>query len=320
MAELTGDRAQLLLVGALAIAVAMVALSLLLNSAIFAQNLATQDIDTGSHDAVQYRNTSVEAIKAIVDDETDEEYTGAGGTTGQHKVSKNVTRSIKRYANLSRRASLSETRYATINESTLSATNGTLLRQTDQNPFESDGSDGNWTLSEGVSNIRRFSLVVESIEATSHPPNGDAFNVTLAGNSGGGDQWSVYIYQNGGTPTVSVKNGSDPVTTDVCSPGASTPVTVNLTAGTVNGQSCPPLSFAEGTSSPHNINFTNGTNAEGTYNLTVDTTTGITGFNPVGSGQPYEVPAVYSVEADVLYETPRLRYNDTVRVAPGEPE
>ena len=50
-----GERGQLLLIGAFIIAVSFVVLALVVNSAIFTENLATRDEVAGSGDALEYR-------------------------------------------------------------------------------------------------------------------------------------------------------------------------------------------------------------------------------------------------------------------------
>lgn len=311
------DRGQLMLVAALTIAVGMVVLVALLNGAIYTQNLAMRSPDAGGHDALQFRDATVGAAGEIIDAENDAEY------DSQDEVRANVTQGIERYDELVARANAGVATYAAIDESSLSVHDGTLLRQTDPaRAYTSSGGATNWTLATSVPDIRAFSLVVEGgLQSTSDPAR-EAFNATLVGS--GGAEWSVYVYDDGGL-TVGVRNATGPVNTACPGAYSATPVSINLTAGTVNGASCPALSFAAGTTAPHAVNYTRGARALGTYNLTVNTTPPTatvtsTSFNGPGpANSPYELPAVYDATFTLVYETSQLRYTDTVRVAPGEP-
>lgn len=308
------DRAQLVLVAALAIAVAMVVLVVLLNGAIYTQNLAMRSPDAGGHDALQFRAASASAVAEILDDENGAEY------DNHALVRRNVSDGVERYGQLAARSNLGTGgAYAAINESSLSLSDGWLLRQTDgSRNFTNRSGEESWTFVASTPAVRQYDITITDAAAlfSTATPSTGAFNVTVRGN--GGNEWRLYVYEDSGTK-IAVKNGTGSVSTDVCTP--SLEPRIDLTAGTVDGDPCPALEFGKGTSSPYNVSYRNGAEAVGTYNLTVDTTS-VAGENfiAVGAGpSPYQVPAVYDVRFTLVYDTSALRYADSIRVAPGEP-
>ena len=60
------DRAQLMLVTALALAVVLVVLVLLVNTAIYTENLATRGVDVGADDALEHRAAVVDGVGGVV--------------------------------------------------------------------------------------------------------------------------------------------------------------------------------------------------------------------------------------------------------------
>lgn len=85
------DRGQLILITGLVIAVLLVAMVLILNSAIYTENVATRGVDKGGNDAIDFRNTVVEGAEEIIEKENN------GGDEG---LEDRVNTSIERYVEL----------------------------------------------------------------------------------------------------------------------------------------------------------------------------------------------------------------------------
>lgn len=308
----TDERGQLILVSGLLMTVGLVALVLLVNTVIYTENLATRGVDVRGHEALSVQNTTIEAISEFVPTENRNDFTSQSG------VETAVSRDIDRYEELLLRQHAvggTETRVenVTLHE-------GRLLRQTDADRRLTNESsvEEDWTLVTNAERIRGYDIRLTNV--TEDTP-GDAFQLRVSGS--GGKQWRLYAYDSGGL-TISVKNGSEPVTTGICSTAySSTDVTIDVTAGTINGTNCPPLRFATNVSAPYDIAYANGRAANGTYNLTVNTSAGASvetnHFNgPSSPTSPYWVHAVYSVDAEIYYESPVVTYRMEFRVAPGE--
>jgi hypothetical protein len=69
MADVAGDRGQLILVTGLLIAVAIVGLVVLLNTAIYTENLASRGADQSGREAIEYRATVVDAVGGLLEPE-----------------------------------------------------------------------------------------------------------------------------------------------------------------------------------------------------------------------------------------------------------
>ncbi|MFB6361960.1 MAG: hypothetical protein ABEH59_11650, partial [Halobacteriales archaeon] len=97
---------------------------------------------------------------------------------------------------------------------------------------------------------------------------------------------------------------------------------VNLTAGTLAGERCDGFTYAQGITGTYEIRYENASNVQGTYRLFVDNSSLADTPNPHlvsdDAGQPFAAHALYSANVTVDYETSRLSYNSTIRVAPGE--
>lgn len=130
-------------------------------------------------------------------------------------------------------------------------------------------------------------------------------------------RWSVYVYENAttGDPGVSVKSGAAASSTALgCSLPSSLPIRLNLTAGTINGTSCPALEFGEGVGAPYRLSYTYGTRASGRYNLTVDAAT-VGAVNQLGEAAlPFRSPAIYGIRYALTFRTDTVHYRDRVHV------
>lgn len=303
------DRGQLILITGLVLAIGFVALVLLLNTAIYTENLASRGSDVGARDAIEFRHTTIESIGTILQEENELEY------DSRSAVQSAVDGDIDELDNVSAGNSAQFGVIADLSDSQLH--DGTWLRQTDASRNMSDHSGTlNWTLTEDANGIRDFSMnVTGGLEPTSNP-EADAYNISVIGS--GGDRWSLYVYDDS-PPKLAVRNGSGTFSDDICSsqlPG-SPPFTVNLTAGTVDGTDCAAIDFAKGTTPPYDVTYTWGNRSEGTYNLTVNSTT-TNGFDAFGDpGPPEKIPIVYSVSLDLTYDNGELTYRERVRIMPG---
>lgn len=306
------DRGQLILVSGLLMTVGLVALVLLVNTVIYTENLATRGVDVSGHEALSIQNTTAEAIGEFIPAENRNDFATQSG------VENAVSHDIDRYEELLLRQYAVGGTDTRVENVTLHE--GRLLRQTDPDRrlTNESGVEEDWTLVTNADHVRGYDIRLTNVTEDSPA---DAFQLRVSGS--GGKQWRLYAYDSGGL-TISVKNGSESVTTGVCSTAySSTDVTIDVTAGTVNGTDCPPLRFATNVSAPYDIAYANGRAANGTYNLTVNTSAGASvetnHFNgPSSPTSPYWVYAVYSADAELYYESSAITYRMTFRVAPGE--
>lgn len=317
------DRAQLVLVAALAIAVVLVAFVLLVNAAIYTENLATRDTDVGAGEAADLRAALVDGVGGIVDRENAADY------DDRAELAANVTDGIDQFERLQASSALEHGVDLRLNGSETALVDGELLRQNDSTRgFVSDGGATNWTLVENVSRARGVAATVDRGDlnaTTAADAERDAFHVVLNNRSSGDDDdYRVYLYEDDatGNVTVAVANVTESTPTRVCSVDAAT-ATVDLSRGTLDGDACAGLRWAAGLDDTYDVQYRNGDEATGTYDLTVRSdgvTVPSTVNGPTADEQPYRVPAVYAVETRLVYVGPELEYRTDLRIAPGEPD
>lgn len=320
MADVTGERGQLFLVGALALAVLFVSLALLMNTAIYTENVSTRDTNVGTADAVGYRS-AVEAGGAELVRHVNRRHDAPYGSLETNLSAgvdtlRDATGVHEAYAGNAVNVSLAGTTPGT----RISHLNGTRAFTTAN---EGDGTPGNWTLVPDANGTRAFAAnVTRSALTNATDADGSTFRVVVDDGSESGT-WTAFVYDNRSENAVSVKvkNGSDDISTGQClGPTDAEHVVVDFTRGTVGGEPCPLLDFAKGVPSPYAISFENGHRAAGTYGLVVrgSSLDGETdpdyGSDPAVA--PAAWPAIYDATLAVEYEGPRVEYRSNVTVAP----
>ena len=308
------DRAQIILITGLTLAVLFVAVVLLLNTVIYTENLATRGADAGGAEVIEFRNDAVDDLAGILHREH------RNASDGDVFVEFNA--SAKTYARTvaDHRARDGVVADVHVNGSTVEMGHFVAQNETDtglRNMTVPDGSTANWTVVSGVSRARNYRVTVDST-SVSDGENG-AFTVLA---DGAGENWSVTLSNDSADAIdVRVRNATVDKTRTFPHEGDEN-VTIDLTAGTVGGQRFPELVWAGGVqngSEPYDtydIRYENGDEAAGTYHLVVDERDGTAPLD--GSSRPYVIDAVYSVDVEIRHRTPELTYGDVIRLAPGE--
>lgn len=319
MADLGGtlpgdDRGQIILIAAFILAVSFVVLALVVNSAIFTENLSTRDDVAGSQDALEYRAELKAGVESLV------ESVNENASLSPLDVDASVQ-------NMSAQSGLSQARLGRIvNVSVISKEYGQRIAQDNASRnFTSNGSAADWTVVSGVSETRNFVINVTN-------PNSSINFDVLANQSGGPPEWEMTIDTNGDF-TVSVETSTNSETPP-CTRSPGSHVIIDVTDATVDGEPCHALYrnqstgdkmwFAEGLSD-YDIEFDDGDEIEGTYSLIVDETASINASNyhgPPNDDYPYaqEDPndIIWSSTIKYSYLTSSLAYQTEIEAAPGE--
>jgi len=313
MADLIdSERGQLFLVTALAIAVASIALILLLNSAIYTQNVASRDLGANDRQAIAETQTFLDGAEGLLVAENERSQTQAERRTA-------LRTGTERLAELQRTHELQEGTATGVRN--LSLSDGYGLHQDSVGQFVNASGDRNWSgsgfVADSANGIRAFEIVVASADP---PPTGDpvneSFRLDIAGNGGSGDVWTLYVFDDGGTNVSTKLTGGSMA--GVCGPSTfATPVTINVTNASVNGNHCPSLAYWEDIDRPYDVDVTWGDRVSVTYDMTVNTTS-IGSFNPPAA-DPYAQQKVYGVTGNYTYRSSHLYYVRPFRIAPGEP-
>ena len=288
------DRGQLLLVSGLIVAVSLVALVVLLNASIYSENVASRGIEAADGEALEVRAAVVEETGARID------AANGNGTTNGTEIEAGID-DLDR--NLSGRYA-SRGGIAVVNP--VATTSGWYLT----------GPVNDSTTAAEVDRIRAFSFTNGSDlpSANAANANGEAYAVVF-NRSGANATHEVYLYENGGDVVVaSGANGSAP--TERCRlPASGEPVTLDLTGDRLDGEPCPGA-WPEGLNDEtYDLEFENadGVGAEATATVT-------TGTKPQSDTALTVRKAVYDATIEFRYHTADLRFETTIRVAPGEPD
>lgn len=316
------DRAQLLLITGLALAVILVAVVLLLNTVIYTENLATRGVDAGGTEAAELRSGTASDIETLL-----------ARTDWSTRDPDAFEADLAAYASTTREHRL---RDGTVTRIGTETTDGSYIaqetvRELDPSEAHLDGTTtepgDEWALVEGATRTRSY--VLTDVSVTRQVENGtvaddEAFRIMV---ESAGEEWTLHLYELTDQSSLTVRvNGETKEFDD--------PERIDLTAGTVDGERWDPLVWAEGVEddpaesdnrTEYDISYANGDAVNGTYEFVVDTRSGVkAGGSPeplhdsAEGESPYAVDAVYDVNVTVGSHTPELRYEDTVRVAPGE--
>lgn len=307
----SASRGQIILITALALAVTFLALAVLINSAIFTENLATRNENVEPNQALEYRHSVEQLVGTIIED-----------TNHNHSdydtIHENVSDGIRDASMYTAMQQIE--RENAVSVQLQDATEGTRIFQENVSTFESNLSADDWVLAEAIDNTRAFRINATNTDLTT-----DTFTVIANDTTTSERDWELRIDED-----ELVVERSDVADAERCQLG-DTP-NIDVTDATVDGEPCPalldnedgdPLYFAAGIDSPYNITFENGNDIEGTYSLVVDETDPGHADNyrlldEPGDG-PVNVDALYAATVSLEYETTKFEYETNVWVAPGEP-
>lgn len=312
--DAANDRGQMLLVTALALAVLLVAVALLLNTAIFTENVATRDTTADGSEAIELRGEAVDSVGELIETENRE---GGGDSddveAGVDAMGPLVNRERARGGTI---ATLSYNHSET----------GTLFEWLDPDTpreFTADG-DGNWTLVDGLGNTRGFVLELDAdqLERLSDPDTttveNQAFGVRFVNTDPGEKNVTQYIYNDTDLDRVVITkaNESSDLTQQCAIDDTDTNTIVDLTGDRLSTDESVVECYRDDGLWPDNefdeIEFRNGDSATGTFAVTVD----------IDASAPPDVEArdsIYSVTVDIAYQSQDLSLETTAPVAPGEP-
>ena len=323
MAHLNGDeRGQIILIAALALAVTFIGLALVVNSAIYTQNLASRGEIAGSNDALEMR--------AMVETNVGQGITAANryNHSSQTALETSLRESMGTVSTQTERQRV--TSGTLVNVTLVGApTNGTRIAQNDTSLFQSNGAADTWIVRErvtrpgdGTNATRRFVINATEIPADS----ADAFAVTANG-TGGNPKWTMQVWGDvGPSGTVNVEVDT-PSGTQTCAVPIEEPYAhIDVTGGTVQGEPCLALQggsfdgrFAHGVGDEYNITYESGNMTRGNYSMVVRDSTPANTLN-TAPASPFSTTAIYNATVRYRYDTSNLRYEAKIRVAPGEPD
>lgn len=292
MARVNDCRGQMILIGGVLLAVTIIALAVVFNSAVYTSVLAgeSQD-DISSREPLGFRQEVTQLVGATVERAVQQE----GSHSDQEDyVTDNlpaVREDLRRYhADRNRLVDVSVD--STIPGVFIYNSTGSFVNETGHN---------NWDVGTGV-HVRNMSFDISSASG---------FSVGITGDSGSGDTYVLDIDSSDVAVTHSPASG--PSTLKTCSWSGSG--YVNVTESTVNGDRCNALDFFERLEAPYDIEFQQGSNAQGRYSLLVTPSGSISSDVAIQD----QDDRLFGVDVDIEYVTSDINWATTLRVAPGEP-
>jgi hypothetical protein len=331
-----GERGQLLLIAAFIIAVSFVVLALVVNSAIFTENLATRDDVAGSGEALEYRHEVSQTVGEVL---TAINQNNSIDTADQEDVLENNVGQISLQGGIQQ-----STRggFVKVPNGSMSTEPGKKVAQDTPREFSNttadssaDPSGNSWEVVENVESTRNLKINVTNLGALSLTTT-DPFEMEL---DNGTDTWRMNI-SGSSTPagtlvTVGIESenvGSWESCSRVTDDGY---ITIDVTRGLVGGEPCHALTqLSDGTDmwfgleNTYSIEFINFKNIEGTYSFIIDDGSSAADRDNFGNDgtsdvsntdhDPYIREAIYSASVPYSYYTPDTGYETQIEVAPGE--
>ena len=295
------ERGQLLLLAAIGIGVLFVILAMFLNTAIYTEVSATKNADLREGQAVVENQNEVEDVLHELLERSNQ-----NDAASHEERYEQLDADIEAWNDLVSRHTATD---RTLTQTTLvGVTNVTYVVQDEPSRHFTDRNGAaNWTLTESGMDLRDFRLYVTADSLTevgnlSCSGSADCFTVTV---DDGSDTWRLFVYSTDGSDVaIEVENASGE--TGVCSTTTGSAV-INVTAGTLDGQDCPSLSFATGVDGPYTISYENADAVRGSYVLLVEGSVSPS-VHYGTNDSPYLDPKIESATVHSRYETDGVHY------------
>ncbi|MFC6955135.1 DUF7261 family protein [Halorubellus litoreus] len=323
------DRAQLILVGAVAIAFIVLGLAVVFNTVLYTENVASTGAASAPRDA-QLLNDEVEvSVKRLA------ERVNAKGAFGnpvdQTEAYDGITANVSTYSDgLTKVAGAASPAVASVRVSSSSAdvTYGARIQDKGGSDFTAPGGAPNWTLMQppgGDAIVRDFDMTVERSSLTAGGQ--DAFRVMWSPPSSN-ENHVVWIYEKSSTSEVAIRTVNDSPQpyrdfsgTECVLPGSdsASTVTFNFSDGNVqgydacDGQLGPWEAIDNGTA--RNVTFIRGDSVQGSYSLTMNDEPEL---NPtlqfqdasLGAGEPFVTWDAWEFEIEVRYDSGQATFTE----------
>lgn len=340
------ERGQLLIVTALALAIILVGLALVLNSAIYTENLSTRESTESAEVTTTLSGGEAKVQRAI-------SHVNRHNNASKDEVNRAFDDVVIDIRNIT--TDKHAKRGAGYRFTVADRTNGTHLKHTNRSRSfvsgDTDPGKGDWLLAENVSRVRGHTMTVarEDLYSTGLIESLDDFNdegFYLRFEDNDGNAWEVYLLDDGDNVTVVGGNPSDldNDTLDLqdlpmfdeegcqITANESERVTIDFTTGTVgladstDRRSCPGLDFQSELTSELAISHynadddsANDSRSGGTYELVISATDYEDQyFHDASDDQsPYATHIIYDARVESHYSRDDITHSRVERIYPG---
>lgn len=310
------DRGQLLVIIALVLGIVFVALAIVVNAAIFTENLATRET-VDSERTAAFTGDVERAIEVRYNQ------TNSNGSHTASAASSTFDDTFRTWTD--QRSNVSATEGGFFDATWTTHVGWRLEQSTDGSFAPADNRDEtDWTVAPNARNISAFELNVTR-EDLHNGADTAAFHVLLSDNDS--DTWTIYVYRDGDGAIV--VTADDPTTTPKCTRATDRAV-IDVRNGTFAGPECaalvPPTSLdgqlqvefgnVQATDGPERVN--------GTYTVVVNRSNAVATdddgepikFNRSGEAPPTASAVVYAVDYTTTYERADVEHQRDGRYAP----
>lgn len=333
------ERAQLILVAGLALAVVLVALALILNSVIFTENLATRNEASDVEAATEFRGETYDSVaRGIV--HVNDVYRGDGFTTmyrdEYRPVLRNISDSTATGGSVAGIASDVDDEHGYPGTQIVDDNESKLQTFTPRVGV----STGYWTVAKNVT-FRRYRLTAKKAalaqltlsDVKTALRNEDTVVFYIGFTDSRDRTWYLAIWKDssGNMNIVSYDKAADTFS-EVCSTSG-TEAALDFARQTFAGSNCNAFDFTEQLAGKTTIKYWTGDLAAGTYRLVVDRSheslrdvvntanygdqcTSETFYRTTHDKSPYTAPAVYSTIVNATYRSSSAEYDGEIYVEP----
>ncbi len=298
------DRGQLLLVGAVVIAISLVAVVVILNTVLYTENVTNSEpiaVTGDARDVALVVRGDIEPLVHRANYDERHDSVGASRTA--------VNESVAEYETLLG-VTVAERTPASFHVELSNQTVGEGIEHDSGGAFVDAGNRADWTVAQNA-DVRRYVLSVNRSSLASS--QSDAFRI---GVSEGSEDWNLSVFRQG-TDVVFRTSGST-VSPSTCAV-SSERVRIDVRNGSASG--CL-FSFAQGVGDDYDLVYRNADNASGTYSILFNGTGATipsTSVNAGSSDAPYRTHVVYELDARLTYTSPELTYRTTINATLYEP-
>lgn len=304
------DRAQLLLVGSVAIAFIIISLVVVFNTVLFTNNLAArgsvEEVEGASEFQKQVERELPELIRHV------ESGTGSNSDLPRH-VNDNVTGTYSEL--LAESYADTSPKYADVEFNASSTVYGTRVVQEDGGEFRNETDATSWTpiTTSDPRNISHFEANVSTNGLTDIGTLN--YTIVLRGQDSTEDPVEIQIASDGSTLVLNQAQGSD---VNICTMSGDY-VRVNVTNGTLpNGCTFNSTNVLTG---PYSMEFQNADRVNGNYSFVVNGTgyDSRSDYNSRNGEDPYANEILLKAGVDLYFESRTVTYesNQTVTVREG---
>lgn len=294
------ERAQLILIGSIAIAVVLIGLTIILNSVIFTENVSQSDAIEVSGDVDEFltetRRTTQDLTLRV---NHAEEYTSLS------RLNSNLNRNFTNYSRVLGEAN-ADTGSVYVNISYQGEqTVGRRVVQSEDDNFTKNGSD-DWAVDGGGSKYVGWFAMNVDVDNVS---KSDHFKLRITNTSGNTLGITLRQSTSGDLRVNSTIDGNH-VSNATCLTSNSR-VFLDIVGGNALTSACSFNSTSYLEQPYSDIEFVNGSNAYGKYSVVVNDESGLNVADCPDSTEPCKTPAIWEATVNAIYETGTISYEST---------